>query len=284
MKVAKPPTVEQLRKVAGILKLPMFKTKAALREQIIEFLEKQRTTSVNATTLSSRRKSLSRHSTKRQPARKRKSVSRVKSGRKSASVTVSQHRKSHKSSRSAQKSRKSSSHNRRRKPARRVSNHKSRRSVGHKSAMKTRKSTSRHSVRRSPASGVKRRSTSGVKRRSTSVVKRNSYKPSKPITSLPSTFNVDTYSAAISRVAKQGYTEVVSTLYSASGNKIWTLLRQPGTTTPATRVTIWGPVSAPVRHTYGGIKETDASFVDSKLKKGYAKNQALNRLTKKMVK
>lgn len=106
---------------------------------------------------------------------------------------------------------------------------------------------------------------------------------------LPRAFNGEVYGSAVKRLVDQGFREVVAALSgkgAGGSDKVWILMRKRGTKRPADRVTLWGAAKGGPRHTYGGtqVYETDAEFVESKLKKGYRKNPALLRLVRKVVK
>lgn len=149
-----------------------------------------------------------------------------------------------------------------------------------KSKSKSRKSKS-HSRKKTktanPRSAAKRKSNSRKARKSTSkkVVKLSEVE-----------FNREAYRAAVARMADQGYTELVSALWCCHGdkaNKLWILLRKPGTTAPNERVTIWGGAQQSPRHNYGGVAISDRDFVDSKYAKGYVKHGSLKRLVQKVL-
>lgn len=100
------------------------------------------------------------------------------------------------------------------------------------------------------------------------------------VAKLPSKFNQKSFVDAAQRLASQGFTQVVSALQNNKDgkNKIWLMLRKPGSVKTGGRVTLWGNSEQPNRHTYGGSIENDNDLISSKLKTGYVKNAALKRM------
>lgn len=111
--------------------------------------------------------------------------------------------------------------------------------------------------------------------------------PSKitTVSKLPAKFNQKSFIDAAQKLATQGFTQVVSALQNKKGgnDKVWLMLRKPGSVKTGGRVTLWGNSEHPNRHTYGGSIEKDSDLIASKLKNGYVKNAALKRMAANVI-